>query len=85
MVGFIEFFGSGFIWMRESDACDVGGSVFADPEEPGDLLLNSGVLLRCAYWTFGSICGSRAWRNGEWSRVFFDSDDGFGVQGIGHG
>ena len=39
----------GFVWVREADAGDICGSVFADPEEPCDLLLDSGVLLRCAY------------------------------------
>ena len=85
MVRIIEFFGSGFVWMREADAGDVGGSIFADPEEPCDPLLDSGVLLQCVYWTFGSFCGSWAWRNGEWSCIFLNSDDGFSVQGIGHG
>ena len=84
LVGIIEFFGSGFVWVREADAGDVGGSIFADSEESCDPLLDSGILLQRAYWTFGSICGSRVWRNGEWSRIFFDSDDGFGVRGIGH-
>ena len=55
MVGIIEFFGSGFVGMRETDASDVCGSVFADSEEPCDVLLDSSVLLRCAYCTFGSI------------------------------
>ena len=75
---------SGFIWMGEADTSDIGGPIFADLEEPSDVLLDSSVLLWRAYWTFGSICGSWAWRNGEWSRIFFDSDDGFSVRGIGH-
>ena len=49
LVGVIEFFGSGFVWVREVDAGDVCGSVFADSEEPCDALLDSGVLLRRAY------------------------------------
>ena len=79
MVGIIEFFRSGFVWVREADAGDVGGSVFADLEESCDSLLDSGVLLQRAYWTFGSICGSWAWRNREWSSIFFDFNGGFGV------
>ena len=85
MVGVIELVGSGFVWMRELDAGDVGGSVFTDLEEPCEALLDSGVLLRRAYWTFGSICGSRAWRYGEWSSILFSADGGFGVRGIRHG
>ena len=85
LVRVIELVGSGFIWMGEPVASDVGGSVFADSEEPCEALLDSGVLLRRAYWTFGSICGSRAWRYREWSSIFFGADGGFGVQGIGHG
>ena len=49
LVGVIEFFGSGFVWVREVDAGDICGSVFADSEEPSDALLDSGVLLRRAY------------------------------------
>ena len=49
MVGVVEFTGSGLIWVQEADAGDVGGSVFADSEEPCDALLDSGVLLRRAY------------------------------------
>ena len=49
LVGAIEFAGSGLIWVWEADAGDVGGSVFADSEEPCDALLDSGVLLRRAY------------------------------------
>ena len=84
MVGVVELVGSGLVWMRELDTSDIGGSIFADSEESCDMLLDSGVLLRRAYWTFGSICGSRAWRNGEWSSIFFDADGGFGVRGIRH-
>ena len=83
-VGVVELFGSGFVWMGEADTSNIGGPVFADSEEPSDALLDSGVLLLRAYWTFGSICGSWAWRNGEWSRILFDSDNGFCVRGVGH-
>ena len=49
MVGVIKVFGNGFVRVREADAGDVGGSVFADSEEPCDPLLDSGILLWCAY------------------------------------
>ena len=85
LVGVVKLVGSGLVWVRKPDAGNVGGPIFADSEEPCEALLDSGVLLRRAYWTFGSICGSRAWRYGEWSSIFFDDDGGFGVRGIGHG
>ena len=85
LVGVIELIGSGFVWMREPDAGDVGRPVFADSEESCEALLESGVLLRRAYWTFGSICGSRVWRYGEWSSILFGANGGFGVRGIRHG
>ena len=70
LVRVIELAG-GFIWVRE---------VFvSDPIEggPDD---------RHANWINGSIWGSRAWRYGEWIRIFFD-DSGVvgGVGGIRHG
>ena len=39
----------GLVRVWEADAGDVGGSVFADSEEPCDTLLDSGVLLRHVY------------------------------------
>ena len=55
LVGVVKFFGSGFVWMGEADASNIGRSVFADPEESCNALLDSGVLLCHVYWTFGSI------------------------------
>ena len=49
LVRIIELAESGFVWVREADASDVGGSVFTDSEEPCDLILYSGVLLWRAY------------------------------------
>ena len=49
MVRVVGFAGSGFVWVWETDACDTGGSVFADLKEPCDLLLDSSVLLRRVY------------------------------------
>ena len=49
MIGVVKFTGSGFIWEWEADAGDIGGSIFADLEEPCDVLLDSGVLLLCVY------------------------------------
>ena len=49
LVGIIELAGSGLVWVWETDSSDVGGSVFADSEEPCKALLDSGVLLRRAY------------------------------------
>ena len=49
LVGIIELARSGLVWVWETDAGDVGGSVFADSEEPCEPLLDSCVLLRRAY------------------------------------
>ena len=49
LVGVVEFAGSGFVWVWETDTGNVGGSVFTDSEESCDALLDSGVLLRRAY------------------------------------
>ena len=49
LVGVVEVFGSRLVWVREPDSCDVGRPVFTDSEESGDSLLDSGILLRCAY------------------------------------
>ena len=47
LVGIIEFARSGLVGVWETDAGNVGGSVFTDSEEPCKALLDSGVLLRC--------------------------------------
>ena len=71
MVRVIEFTGSGFVWMWEVFVSDS-----VERSRGGD---------RRAYWTCGSIWGSRAWRNGEWIRIFFDGGGVVGgVSGIGH-
>ena len=49
MVGVIEVFGGRFVWVRELDSGDICGPIFTDLEEPGDALLDSDVLFRCAY------------------------------------
>ena len=45
LVGIVELARSGLVWVWETDASDVGGSIFADSEESHDMLLDSGVLL----------------------------------------
>ena len=72
MVRVVELARGRLVRVRKLDTSDVGGSVFTDLEESCEPLLDSGVLLQRAYWTSGSIWGSRAWRNGEWIRVLFD-------------
>ena len=49
LVGVVEFAGSRFVRVWETDTGNVGRSVFADSEESCDALLDSGVLLRRAY------------------------------------
>ena len=66
LVRVIEFAGSGFVWVREVFVSDS-----VERSRGGD---------RRAYWTNGSIWGSRAWRNGEWIRIFLD--DGGVVGGV---
>ena len=61
LVGVVEFTG-GLVWMWEVFVSD---------------LVERGLDDRCAYWINGSIWGSRAWRNGEWIRIFFGSEGEF--------
>ena len=63
LVRVIEFAGSGLVWVWEVFVSDS-----VECSRGGD---------RHAYWTSGSIWGNRAWRNGEWIRIF----DGGGVVG----
>ena len=49
LVGVVEFTGSGFIWVWETDTGDIGRSIFTDLEESCDALLDSGILLRRVY------------------------------------
>ena len=62
LVRVVEFTG-GLVWMWEVVLVD---SVEGGPDE------------RLAYWIRGNICGSRAWRNGEWIRIFFGCEGEFG-------
>ena len=55
LVRVIELAGGRFVWVREADTSDVGGSIFTDSEESCNPLLDICVLLLYAYWTFGSI------------------------------
>ena len=69
LVGVVRLAGW-FIWVRE---VFVSESVEGWPDE------------RLAYWIRGDICGSRAWRNGEWIRIFFGSEGELcECGGIGH-
>ena len=49
LVGVVKFTGGGLVQVWEADAGDVGGSIFTDSEESCNMLLDSSVLLRCAY------------------------------------
>ena len=70
LVGVVELTGGGLIWVWEVFVSDL------DEANQWDLY---------AYWTCGNICGSLAWRNGEWVRVFFGCGVEFGgVRGIRH-
>ena len=70
MVRVIELAGSGFVGVREVFVSDV-----VKGSRGGD---------RRAYWTSGSIWGSRAWRNGEWIHIFDGGGVVGGVRDIGH-
>ena len=39
MVGVVEVFRVGFVWVREPDSCNVCGPILADSEELGEALL----------------------------------------------
>ena len=71
LVRVVELARSGLVWVREVFISDL-----VERSRGGD---------RHVYWTSGNIWGSRAWRYGEWIRIFPDNGGVVGgVRGIRH-